>query len=103
MLSADQASNRTEDNVMAGRGAPRIAGKVVGPPCPVCGKPRSTGIRFIDHGKCAEKLAAEANKKKPRGNFKDVMSDDEVRLRRFHRNTKELRTKDNLKFFTRGD
>lgn len=77
--------------------------KESGPPCEVCGKPRSKGIHFFDHGRCMEKLAAKAAEVKLRGNHKSVVSDEDVRMARAKRNAEETRMQKSVAFFVRGD
>jgi len=60
--------------------------------CPVCGKPRSTGIRFIDHGPCMEKLAAKAAEYHPERAGLDRLSDESKRKATYKEATKKYRT-----------
>jgi hypothetical protein len=50
--------------------------------CPVCGKARSTGLFFIDHGACVEKTAAKASARHPERDGFDRMSDESRRIAR---------------------
>ena len=56
--------------------------------CPVCGKLRSGGIKFIDHGACAEKAAAADAKRDP-NNFGGVSKENQ-RKARFNGASKKL-------------
>ena len=76
--------------------------KEKGAPCEVCGKPRSTGIHFVDPGPCMEQLAAKAAEKKLRGNRK-FMSDEDVRMARAERNKADRMRPYNLQFYNRVD
>lgn len=71
------------------RGPYKPQWKETGAPCEVCGKPRSSGLHFVDHGPCMEKLAAKAAEVKKRKGPAPC-SDDDLRIAKYRRDGKNL-------------